>query len=166
MLELGPKDTLFDLGAGDGRVVLCAAKWFGAAAIGIEVDGSLIEAQLQPLVQKLKNDCDFCFQAAAAHIEAESATVRELTSMRQEDLYSEAVLQDVEKHATAVHLYLIPTALERIRPALEARLSSGTRVLTVGYPLLSAEEAAVGTEWDELGAAQALDLELFAYRKT
>ena len=44
MLNLGPQDTLYDLGAGDGRVVLCAAKWYGTVAVGVEVDDALLAA--------------------------------------------------------------------------------------------------------------------------
>jgi hypothetical protein len=107
-------------------------------------------------------------KVAKAHIGKEpQETVRRLTTLRQEDIFSDGVMLDLSANATAIGMYLIPTALERIRPMLETCLEPGTRVLTVGYPLVpkapTGEQAV--PEWESLGESQVMDLELFAYRK-
>ena len=47
LANVGPRDVVYDLGSGDGRVVITAAKQFGARGVGIELDPKLIEKSRQ-----------------------------------------------------------------------------------------------------------------------
>src|SRR5262249_43607020 len=94
-------DVLFDLGSGDGRIPIAAAKTFGIRATGIEIDPDRIwEAQQN----------------------ARAAGVAKLVDFRREDLF----LADFSK-ATVVTLYLHPDLNVRLRPKLLA-LKPGTRI--------------------------------------
>jgi len=97
-------DIVYDLGSGDGRIVIAAAKKFGARGVGIEMDPTL--------VKKAKDN------AAAAGV---SNRVRFLT----QDLF-DANISD----ATVVTLYLLQSINERLRPKLIRELKPGTRIVS------------------------------------
>ena len=106
MLELagvGPKDYLVDLGSGDGRIVIVAAKRFGARGLGIEI--------VPDLVRKSREN-------------AERAGVAGRAEFREEDLFK----TDLAK-ATVVTLYLLPEANLQLRPRLR-KLKPGTRIVS------------------------------------
>jgi ubiquinone/menaquinone biosynthesis C-methylase UbiE len=105
MLELAQvteKDVVYDLGCGDGRIVVEAAKRYGARGVGIDID-----------IQRCRE----------ARERAESAGVSRLVEIRHED-----VLESDFSDATVVTLYLLSSANERLRPKLEA-LRPGTRIV-------------------------------------
>ena len=107
MLELAavkPSDVVYDLGSGDGRIVITAAKKFGARGVGIEIDPALVK-------QATEN-------AAAAGV---SDRVRFVT----QDLFK-ADISD----ATVVTLYLLQSINERLRPKLVRELKPGARVVS------------------------------------
>jgi protein-L-isoaspartate O-methyltransferase len=107
MLELARVkrgDVVYDLGSGDGRIVITAAKNFGATGVGIELD--------EVLVKKAKAN------AAAAGV---ADRVRFVT----QDLFT----ADLSK-ATVVTLYLLQSINERLRPKLIRELKPGTRVVS------------------------------------
>ena len=111
MLELAgvrAGDVLFDLGSGDGRLVIEAARR-GARAIGIERDAALVGRA----------------RAAAA-----AAGVADRVEFRQGDL-----LQADLRAATVVTLYLLPHLLERLAPKLRDELRAGARVVSHDFPL-------------------------------
>ncbi len=109
LAEVQPGETVYDLGAGDGRVVIVAAREFGARAIGIEIDPlRALLSQLTLLVFGLKS--------RARIIRANLFEVN---------------LQD----ADVVIIYLLPKAYERLVPKLRAELKPGVRVVTLTYPL-------------------------------
>jgi len=106
MAEVGPGDVVYDLGSGDGRIPITAAKRFGVRAVGIELDPRLI---------------------ARARRNAEEAGVAHLVEFRQEDLF-EADISD----ASVVTLYLGDMLNLRLRPRL-LDLPPGTRVVSQSF---------------------------------
>ena len=106
MLELAQVkegDVLYDLGSGDGRIVIRAAKKYGIRAIGIEMD--------QILLDKARN-------AATAE------GVTRLVEFRRED----ALKADLSS-ATIVTLYMLPWFNEAIKPNLQKMLRAGSRIV-------------------------------------
>jgi ribosomal protein L11 methylase PrmA len=109
MLEIakvGPKDVVYDLGSGDGRIVIAAARK-RARSVGIDIDPDRIRE---------------------ARENARKAGVAKLVEFRQGDLF-EADIRD----ATVVTLYLLPSINLKVRPKLLAELKPGTRVVSHGF---------------------------------
>jgi len=104
----GPTDTVYDLGSGDGRVVIAAAKEFGARAVGVEIDPKLVA------------------QSRAA---ATRAGVADQVRFLQQDLFATDLAE-----ASVVTLYLAPNLNLKLRPAL-LRLRPGTRIVAHGADL-------------------------------
>jgi SAM-dependent methyltransferase len=107
MLELakvGKGDVLYDLGSGDGRIPVTAAKRFGIRAVGIDIDPQRI---LEANENAAKNG------------------VTQLVQFRQEDLFKTNFSE-----ATVVTLYLLPDLNVKLRPRLFAELKPGTRVVS------------------------------------
>lgn len=102
-------DIVYDLGSGDGRSIIIAAKEFKARAVGIEIDPlrfyiSKFLVQLNGLSNKVE--------------------VR-----RQNFLYSKI------SDATIVFVYLVPKALERLKPKFLRELKKGTKIISINYEL-------------------------------
>ena len=107
MLELAAvksTDTVYDLGSGDGRIVITAAKKYGARGVGIEVDPALVKKARE--------------NAAAAGV---ANRVRFVT----QDLFTTDL-----RPASVVTLYLLQSINERLRPKLVRELKPGTRVVS------------------------------------
>ena len=107
MLELADvkaTDVVYDLGSGDGRVVITAAKKFGARGVGIEIDTLLLKTATG--------------NAAAAGV---SGRVRFVN----ENFFTADI-----KDATVVVLYLLQSLNERLRPRLVRELKPGTRIFS------------------------------------
>jgi len=102
------QDIVYDLGAGDGRIPIAAAKQFGATAVGIEFDGDL---------------------AALARRNAERAGVAGMVTIVQGDIFKEDF-----SRATVVTLYLLPDLNAQLRPRLLA-LKPGTRVVSHAWDM-------------------------------
>jgi hypothetical protein len=102
-------DVIYDLGCGDGRIVITAAKKFGARGVGVELDPQLIEK---------------CREGARRE------GVEKLAQFRMED----ATRTDITD-ATVVALYLLPESNELLRGRLEQLLKPGTRIVTHNYPI-------------------------------
>ena len=114
MLEMAgvrADDIVYDLGSGDGRLVIEAARRYGARGVGVEREARLVDLA----------------RAAAA-----SAQVADRVSFRQGDLFDTDL-----RGATVVTLYLLPRLLERLLPKLRAELAPGARVVSHDYPLES-----------------------------
>ena len=110
MLKLGEVkrgDILYDLGSGDGRIPIAAAKQFGVRGTGIDIDPKRI---------------------AEANANAKQAGVANLVSFRQEDLFT-ADFSD----ATVVTLYLLPSLNEKLMPRLLSELKPGTRIVSHAF---------------------------------
>jgi len=105
MAQVGKGDVVYDLGSGDGRIVIAAVKEFGAArGVGVELD----EARIQE-----------------ARANAQRAGVKDRVEFRRQD-----VLETDFSDATVVTLYLSPMLNERLRPRMLAALRPGTRILS------------------------------------
>jgi len=110
MLEVarvGPKDVVYDLGSGDGRIVIAAARTHGARGVGIDIDPERIQE---------------------ARDNARKAGVSERVEFRQEDLFK-ADFRD----ATVVTMYLLSAVNLRLRPKLLAELKPGTRIVSHAF---------------------------------
>ncbi len=111
MLELagvGPADHVIDLGSGDGRIVITAAKRFGARGLGVEI--------VPELVRKSREL-------------ARAAGVQERVEFREQDLFA----TDLAK-ASVVTMYLLPAVNMQLRPRLLA-LAPGTRIVSHDWDL-------------------------------
>lgn len=119
MAKVGKNDTLFDLGCGDGRIVVTAAKKLGARGTGIDIDPTRI---------------------AEAKENAKKAGVSERAQFRVGDLFKTDF-----SSATVVTLYLLPTINAKLRPQLWKQLKVGTRVVSHAFDM-GAEWPAERTE--------------------
>jgi SAM-dependent methyltransferase len=111
MLELASvraNDVVYDLGSGDGRLVIEAARRYGARGVGVERDARLVEVA----------------RAAAAK-------VADRVSFSQGDLFETDL-----RSATVLTLYLLPRLLEQLLPKLRAELAPGVRIVSHDYPLV------------------------------
>jgi ribosomal protein L11 methylase PrmA len=97
-------DILYDLGCGDGRIVVTAAKKFGTRGVGIDINPVRIEE---------------------ARANAKKNGVEHLVQFIEQDLF-EAKISD----ATVVTLFLLPSVNLKLRPKLLADLKPGTRVVS------------------------------------
>ena len=100
---VGPRDHVIDLGSGDGRIVILAAKRFGATGFGVEIVPDLVR-------QSVRN--------------AQSAGVADRVTFREQDLFKTDL-----SAATVVTMYLLPEVNLQLRPALLA-LNPGTRIVS------------------------------------
>jgi len=106
MLQLGglkPGERLYDLGSGDGRVVIIAAQEFQANAAGVEIDERLVKESREQ-IQKLGLE-------SKAHI-----------------IQGDLLRQDYSD-ANVLTVYLLPSANEKLKPILEQQLKEGTRIV-------------------------------------
>jgi len=114
MLDLagvGPKDHLIDLGSGDGRIVIAAARLRGARGTGVEIDGKLV---------------------SAARRDAQRAGVGGRVDFREQNLFSADI-----GHASVVAMYLYPRLMLQLRPRLFAELKPGARVVSHDFDMES-----------------------------
>ncbi len=106
MLELAgvkSSDIVYDLGCGDGRIVIAAAKRYGARGVGIDIDPALVR-------EAKKN--------------ARQAGVEKLVEFREQDLFQASF-----REATVVTLFLLPAINKRLFPQLQG-LKPGTRIVS------------------------------------
>jgi tRNA G37 N-methylase Trm5 len=97
-------DVLYDLGSGDGRIPITAARKFGVRSVGIDIDPERIRE---------------------ANENAKRNGVTNLVTFKQEDLFKADF-----REATVVTLYLLPDLNEKLRPRLWAELKPGTRIVS------------------------------------
>jgi cyclopropane fatty-acyl-phospholipid synthase-like methyltransferase len=103
LAEVKKGDVVYDLGSGDGRIVIRAAKKYGARAVGIEADSTLI---------------------AKARALAQAEGVGHLVEFRAED----ALKVDLSP-ATVITLYMLPWFNEAMKPSFKKYLKPGTRIV-------------------------------------
>ena len=104
LAQVKPADVVYDLGSGDGRIVITAAKKYGAHGVGIEMDAALVKKARE--------------NATAAGV---ADRVRFVTA----DLFTTNL-----RPATVVTLYLLQSINERLRPKLVRELKPGARVVS------------------------------------
>jgi len=103
------QDVVYDLGCGDGRIVIAAAKLYGARGVGMDIDPKLIRV---------------------ARAAAKKAHVEKLVRFELGDLFK----ADIHE-ATVVTVFLLPQTNQLLRPKLLAELRPGTRIVanTFGF---------------------------------
>ena len=119
-------DIVYDLGCGDGRIVIAAAKKFGAHGVGIDINPERI---------------------AEAKENAKKAGVEDLVRFEENDLF----LADFHE-ATVVTLFLLPAVNLKLRPKLLQDLKPGTRVVSNTFDMgdwKAEKEATVGSTDEE-----------------
>jgi SAM-dependent methyltransferase len=104
MAKVTKDDVVYDLGCGDGRIVITAAKVFGARGIGIDIDPERIKESTQ---------------------NAKNAGVTDRVKFLQQDLFTTDL-----REATVVFLYLLSELNEKLRPKLLRELKPGSRVIS------------------------------------
>jgi trans-aconitate methyltransferase len=110
LASVGPGDIVYDLGSGDGRVVITAVKEFGAArGLGIDLDPAMIRE---------------------ADGNADRAGVGKRVRFLNQDLF-ETDLKD----ATVVTLYLLPWLNRKLIPKLKAELQPGSRIVSYRFDM-------------------------------
>ncbi|HEY7482111.1 MAG TPA: class I SAM-dependent methyltransferase [Gemmatimonadales bacterium] len=131
MLELArirPADLVYDLGCGDGRIVIAAVKRYGARGVCIDIDPALI---------------------AASRRNADTAGVRDRIAFRVGDMF-EADLHG----ASVVALYLSPALNLRLRPKLFRELQPGARVVSHNFDMADwRPDTAVSVRWPTGGTS-------------
>jgi SAM-dependent methyltransferase len=109
LAEVGKSDVVYDLGCGDGRIVITAAKQYGARGVGIDIDPERIKE---------------------SNANAQKAGVADRVKFIQQDLFEADF-----KEATVVTLYLLPTINLKLRPKLWSDLKPGTRVVSHAFDM-------------------------------
>jgi hypothetical protein len=107
--NVGPDDFLIDLGSGDGRIVLTAAKVFGARGFGVDIKENLVR------------------QANEA---AQKEGIADRAKFYQRDLFKTDL-----SPATVVTMYLLPNTVVLLKDKFLAELKPGTRIVSHDYPL-------------------------------
>jgi len=109
LAELKPGETVYDLGCGDGRVLLVAAEEYGARAVGFEIS---IVPYLAALVRRAMNP------------------FRKNITVRFEDFYRTSL-----KEADLVYCFLTPSAMQRLKTKFVRELRPGARVVSYTFSL-------------------------------
>jgi Methyltransferase domain len=107
--DVGPNDFLIDLGSGDGRIVLTAAKVFGARGFGVEIKEDLV---------RRSNEA------------AQKEGLAERVKFMKQDLFKTDMSQ-----ATVITMYLLPDTVNLLKDKFLNELKPGTRIVSHDYPL-------------------------------
>lgn len=135
MLELagvGPGDVVYDLGCGDGRLVITAARKYGARGVGVDIEPERI---------------------SESQANAKAAGVESLVTFRLQD----AMTVDVSE-ATVVTLYLLSSSNLKLRPMLTRQLRPGSRVVSHAFSMGDWKPEKVETFTDANGSTRTLFL--------
>jgi SAM-dependent methyltransferase len=128
-------DVVYDLGCGDGRIPIAAARTFGARAVGIDIDPKRIEE---------------------SRANAKAAGVEPLVEFRLED----ALKADVSK-ATVVTLFMLASGNAKLRPVLTRQLRPGTRIVSHAFSMGPAWPA---DKVDQFVSARGDEVTLYLWR--
>jgi SAM-dependent methyltransferase len=109
MAAVTPRDLVVDLGSGDGRLVIAAAREFGARGLGVDIDEKLVDYAQRKAVE---------------------AGVAERAKFELRDLFKTDL-----SNANVVTIYLLPAIMDRVAAKLAAELQPGARVVTHDYQL-------------------------------
>jgi tRNA G37 N-methylase Trm5 len=107
--NVGKDDVVYDLGCGDGRIVITAAQKYGARGVGVDINPDRI---------KESNE------------NAQKAGVADRVRFLQQDLFETDL-----REATVVTLYLLPDVNRRLRPKMFQELKPGTRVVSHAFDM-------------------------------
>ena len=106
---IGPADFVIDLGSGDGRIVLTAAKVYGARGFGVEIQDNLV---------RLSNEA------------AKNQGLTDRVKFVKQDLFKTDISQ-----ATVLTMYLLPNTVNMLSEKLQTELKPGTRIISHDYSL-------------------------------
>jgi ribosomal protein L11 methylase PrmA len=109
LASVGKDDVVYDLGCGDGRIVITAVQKHGARGVGVDIDP-----------ERIKESID----------NARKAGVSDRVKFIQQDLFETDLSQ-----ATVVTLYLLPDVNLRLRPKLLSELKPGTRIVSHAFDM-------------------------------
>ncbi|UCE43383.1 MAG: methyltransferase domain-containing protein [Candidatus Aminicenantes bacterium] len=137
MAKVTKSDILYDLGCGDGRIVIIAAKKFGTRGVGIDLDPERIKE---------------------SNAYAKLAGVEDLVEFRLED-----VMKSNISEATVVTLYLLPESNAILRPILERQLKEGARVVSHNYHMPDWQAREIG--YTEVTTGDGETHTIFVYKK-
>jgi SAM-dependent methyltransferase len=130
LADVKKADIVYDLGCGDGRIVIAAAKTYGARGVGIDIDPDRIQE---------------------ARENAKKAGVENLVRFEENDLF-----QANFREATVVTLFLLPSINLKLRPKLLQDLKPGTRVVSNTFDMGNwrpeKEQSLPGADDDEIGS--------------
>ena len=132
MAEVTKTDVVYDLGSGDGRLVITAAKRYGARGVGIDIDPALI---------------------AQSRANARKEGVEGLVEFRQQD----ALTVDLSP-ASVVTLYLLSGANLKLRPTLQKQLKPGARIVSHQFGMGDWVPTRTETITDQRGTSRLLYL--------
>ncbi len=110
LAEVKPGDVVYDLGCGDGRMVIMAAQEFGARAVGIELREDLAKKAMDKVYEQGLED---------------------RVKIINEDMFNIDISE-----ADVITLYLTTSANKKLLPKLEAELKKGTRVVSHDYEIV------------------------------
>jgi len=132
LAEVTANDVVYDLGSGDGRIVIAAAQQFGARGVGIDIDPQRI---------------------AESNANAERAGVRHLVEFIEMD-----VMEADVSEATVVTLYLLSSSNAKLRPILTRQLPAGARIVSHAFSMGDWEADEIDRFEDERGSTRTLYL--------
>ena len=124
------RDVVYDLGCGDGRIVITAAQKFGARGVGVDIDPQRIQQ---------------------AEENAKKAGVEKLVTFKLQD----ALKTDVSR-ATVVTLYLLSSSNLALRPMLTKQLRAGARIVSHAFDMGDWEPAKTDQFTDAMGISRTL----------
>ena len=130
--QVGKTDVLYDLGCGDGRIPIAAAKRFGTRGVGVDIDPQRI---------------------AEANANAKKEGVTHLVTFRLQD----AMATDLSD-ATVVTLYLLSASNLKLRPILTKQLKPGARIVSHAFSMGDWQPDKVDTFIDTSGTTRTLYL--------
>ncbi|MBM4333181.1 MAG: methyltransferase domain-containing protein [Deltaproteobacteria bacterium] len=122
MARVTQNDILYDLGCGDGRIVITAAKVFGSRGVGVDIDPVLIQESQE---------------------NARKAGVTDRVKFIQQDLFQTDISE-----ATVVTLYLLPDLNLKLRPKLFKELKPGTRIVSHEFDMGDWKYERMGTVYN------------------
>lgn len=109
LAKVGASDVVYDLGSGDGRIPITAAKTYGARGVGIDIDPQRIKEATENL---------------------KAAGVGDKVRFLNQDLFTTNISE-----ASVVTLYLLPSLNLKVLPKLNAELKPGTRVVSHAFDM-------------------------------
>ncbi len=107
--EVKKGDVVYDLGSGDGRIVITAARKYGVRAVGFEIDPDLIKKSRENIRKE---------------------GLQQLAEIRQQDILTVDV-----SGATVVTMYLLPDVNLQLRPTLLSQLKPGSRIVSHAFDM-------------------------------
>ncbi|HEX4274080.1 MAG TPA: class I SAM-dependent methyltransferase [Bryobacteraceae bacterium] len=112
MLDLGglkAGEKMFDLGSGDGRIVIMAARKYHADATGVELDNDLVQSS--------------------------TAKIRQLGLQKTAHIIDGDILKQDYSSANLITVYLLPESNLKVRPVLDATVKKGTRIVAHDFTI-------------------------------